>query len=324
MKFKDLKATLKNGVSPVYLIEGADAYLRESAFNSILSAAITNVEFNLDEFSGQDVKIRPDEIYAAFLSYPFLSDKRLVKINEFYPTASDLKGAMLKKLLNEENDTTVLVIVNEKACAALKKQPRVTLVDCGRLDDALIAKWIMKRALLSKTAIDQSAANLLIEYTLGDMTRVSTETEKLIAYAGENGVIDEKAVEAVAIKDVDYEVYELTECIALKNSGKAFEILKAMFDKNEDKQRLFTAIFYHIRRLFYSSISAASTAELASTLGVHEYAVIKAKQQAKRFKVKRLKRIMDKFQELDADFKSGEITVNDALFNSIFEILTEE
>ena len=33
---------------------------------------------------------------------------------------------------------------------------------------------------------------------------------------------------------------------------------------------------------------------------------------------------MDKFQELDADFKSGEITVNDALFNSIFEILTEE
>ena len=99
MKFKDLKATLKNGVSPVYLIEGADAYLRESAFKSILSAAITNVEFNLDEFSGQDVKIRPDEIYAAFLSYPFLSDKRLVKINEFYPTASDLKGAMLKKLL---------------------------------------------------------------------------------------------------------------------------------------------------------------------------------------------------------------------------------
>lgn len=324
MKFKDLKADLKNGVAPVYLIEGADAYLRESAYKSVRDVAVTNAELNIDEFSGQDVKIKPDEVYAAFLSYPFLSEKRLLKINEFYPTASDLKGAMLKKLFGDENDTTVIVIINEKKCEALKKQPRVTYVDCGRLDDAVISKWIMKRALKSGVAIDQSAADLLIEYTLGDMTRVSTETEKLIAYAGENGVIDESAVEAVAVKDVDYEVYELTERIAMKDSGKAFEILKAMFDKNEDKQRLFTAVYYHIRRLFYSSISLASTAEIANSLGVREYAVIKAKQQAKRFKVKRLKRILDKFAELDAAFKSGEITVNDALFNSIFEILTEE
>lgn len=324
MKFKDLKATLKSGVSPIYLIEGADAYLRESAFKSIRDEAITNSELNLDEFFGQDVKIRADEIYASFMSYPFMSEKRLLKISEFYPTANDLKGAMLKKLFSEENDTTIIVIVNEKPSQSLKKLPRVTLVDCNRLDDALIAKWIIKRALLSKVAIDQSAAQLLIEYTLGDMTRVSTETEKLIAYASTNGVIDEKVVEAIAVKDVDFEVYELTECIATGNSGKAFEILRAMFDKNEDKQRLFIAIFYHIRRLFYSAISLADTAELSMALGVHEYAIVKAKQQAKRFKVKRLKRIMDKFQQLDADFKSGVITVNDALFNSIFEILTEE
>ena len=130
-----------------------------------------------------------------------------------------------------------------------------------------------------------------------------------------------QAVEMVVTKDADYQIYELAENIANGKTDKAYETLKSMLTKNESEQKLFVSIYYHFRRLFYSLISVASDSELAKSLGVHEYAVKKARQQAKKFTPKRLKGIVDKLAEYDTAFKSGKLTLTDALFNSIFNII---
>ena len=80
------------------------------------------------------------------------------------------------------------------------------------------------------------------------MTRISMETNKLIAFAGEDKYISCESVNAVTHKDTEYQVYDLAEKVASSSNAEAMQILKEMMEKTQDKQRVFTIIYYHFRR----------------------------------------------------------------------------
>ena len=80
---------------------------------------------------------------AAAQSFPFISQKRLVKVTDFYPTEKEY-NAYLKSYFEDPQPTTVLLIVNSASPKGkgfdLKKAPNVTFVDCGRADEETIKK----------------------------------------------------------------------------------------------------------------------------------------------------------------------------------------
>lgn len=321
MKFKDLKKSVTNGNMPIYLIEGEDAYLRTSAINILKDAFITFTEFNFDVFEGEQIKLEPDAFFATVSTYPFMAKNRMVVVNEFYPTATELKGKMLKRIFSEDFEPTILVIANVKKHANLEKLERVTTVDCSKLEPAIIVKWIRTEASKENIVVSTETAEKLIDFCRADMTKISAEVAKLIAYVGKNGEITSEAVETLTTKDAEYQVYELAENIAKGKNDKALYLLKDMLSKFTDKQRLFTTVYYHFRKLFYCAISACDNHELAVSLGTEEWSIRKSREQAKNFTPKRLKFINDKLGYLDGAFKSGEVTLDDAIWNSVLNIL---
>lgn len=324
MKFNELKKSLTDNLSLIYLVEGEDAFLRENAVRLIKQKALSEPDLNLTNLSGQEVKEDPEALLTATQSYPFMSERRYVVVRDYYPTAQDLKCKVISKVFLEPSETTVVIIVNDRASEPLKKLSNVTVVDCAKADEATISAWVRNRALASNVVIGSDALRTLIDYCNVDMTRISGETDKLISFVGENSEITVTAVQELVGKETEYQVYELTETVARKNNGKAFDILTEMLNKNQDKQRLFISIYYHFRRLLHASVSSSSIQELAENLGIKEFAAKKAKEQAMKFKVKRLKQICDKLARYDGDFKSGEISVDTALWNSILNAMISE
>lgn len=324
MKFNELKKSLTDNLSLIYLVEGEDAFLRENAVRLIKQKALSEPDLNLTNLSGQEVKEDPEALLTATQSYPFMSERRYVVVRDYYPTAQELKGKVISKVFLEPSETTVVIIVNDRTSEPLKKLSNVTVVDCAKADEATISAWVRNRALASNVVIGSDALRTLIDYCNVDMTRISGETDKLISFVGENSEITVTAVQELVGKETEYQVYELTETVARKNNGKAFDILTEMLNKNQDKQRLFISIYYHFRRLLHASVSSSSIQELAENLGIKEFAAKKAKEQAMKFKVKRLKQICDKLARYDGDFKSGEISVDTALWNSILNAMISE
>ncbi len=321
MKFLELKNSVKNEILPIYYIEGDDAFLRQNALLTLKNAFLVEPDFNLTNFTGADLKADIESFYTAVTSYPFLSDKRLIVVSEYYPTATELKNKKLLEFLTLAKETSIIVYLNSKTCAPLKNLAGVTLVDCNKLDLQSITKYLRAVLLKNNIVIDSGAVTKLVEYSSYDMTKINGEINKLISYVGKDGVIDEEAVNAITIKDTEYQVYELSGYIADKNYQKAFQTLSDMLSKNEDKQKLFISIYFHFRRLLHASISNMSDGEIATILGVKEFAIKKAKIQAKKFTVKRLKAICDKLGEYDTAFKCGEMTLDSVLWNSIFNTL---
>lgn len=314
LRIEDLKSSLANTIAPVYLIEGEDAYLREVAVKTLQEKCLTSPELNLNTFEGSFAKSNLEEMVGALMQYPFMSEKRVVLVRDYNPSATDLKNKAILQYLQEPVDTSLLIIVNSTPCDTLKKFDCVTVVDCGKASKAVIVKYVQGMLKRNNLIITTKNAELLADFCRMEMTKISGETEKLIAYCHGNAEVTAQDIETLVTKENDYQVYELTEQVARKNNSGAYAILSDMLSKSNDHQRIFAALYYHFRKLFYCSVSSKSQSVLAKELGVrNEYALQKLSEQSRRFTPKKLKQTVDMFAKYDADFKSGKITIVSAL-----------
>ncbi len=321
MLFKELKKSLTVDVRPIYLLTGEDVFFLERAQKLICNVCLKQPDLNLSYFEGGDLKGDADKLIYAISSYPFLSDKRVVVVKEYYPLAADINK--LKKYFDEPIDTTVLIIVNSSPCENIAKQKNVCVVDCSKGDFSLLSSWVINEVKKSGLTITQGAVNRLIDYCLFDMTRINGETEKLICYCDDGNVITEEDVTAICHKETDYELYEVVDYIVAKRFDKAYDALIGMVGNAGDGQRVFSSLYNYFRRLLYVSVTstAMSVSDIAKSLKVKEYAVKKAKSQASAFSPKRIKEITDKLSSLDFGFKSGAIEQQDAVWNAIMNVL---
>ncbi len=318
MKFKELKRSLSLNVERIYLVSGEDAFFISYALKLICDKCLSEPDLNLTTFGGQEVKGNPDKLISALVSYPFMSEKRVVAVKEYYPLAADIKA--LSGYFNDPCETTVFVICNSNPSESLAKQKNVTFVDCAKGDNLLISGWINNKVRSEGCTISSLATAKLIDFCDGDMTRINGETEKLIAYSGE-GEISEEVVDALCVKETEYKLYEVVDFIASRRYDKAYETFIEMLDSSGDGQKLFVSLYYHFRKLLFASVSGESDGVLAAHLGIKEYAVKKAREQARRFSVKRLKAVVDKLSEEDSLFKQGKIEAQSAMWNGILNIL---
>ncbi|MBR1868367.1 MAG: DNA polymerase III subunit delta [Clostridia bacterium] len=321
MLFKELKKSLNVDVRPIYLLTGEDAFFLERSQKLICDACLKQPDINLSRFDGAELKGNVDKLIYALSSYPFLSDKRVVVVKEYYPLAADLNK--LKKYFSEPIETTVLIVVDSSPCDALEKQKNVCVVDCSKGDFSLLSSWVINEVKKNGLTITQGAVNRLIDYCSYDMTRINGETEKLISYCDEGGIISENDVSAICHKETDYELYEVVDYIAGKKYDKAYDALMGMVGSAGDGLRVFTSLYNYFRRLLYVSVTTTSmsVSEIAKNLKVKEYAVKKAKIQAASFSPKRIKEITDKLASLDVMFKSGRLEQQDAVWNAIMSVL---
>lgn len=321
LKYAEFKNGLDSGDEfAVYLFEGEDVFFRERGLSLLKNKFLQNPELNLVVL---DSDAPAGDLIASLEGYPFMSKKRVTVVKEFYPKQEYLKSG-LKRYLENPLQSSVLAILNEKPCEALKKYPSVAVVDCGKADMSLIVRWIKAECLKNGVSVDGETAGLIGEYCSSDMTRIEGETKKLAAYAGEGGTITLETVRATVARDTEYKIYEMTDYVGKKKFDKALEIVGDMLSKGEPPARIITSLYNYFRRLLHAAISGKTTSELASAFGVKEFAARKIKEQSARFKKRSLKSAVDFLTDTDYKIKSGMLSADEGMWISLFRIITEK
>ncbi len=320
MKYTEFKSRLESGeVFPVYLFEGEDAYFRERGLNLIKNKLVSEPSLNFVTL-GADVGI--SELLTSLEGFPFLSEKRLTAVREFYPKNEIFKGG-LKEYLENPSPVGIFAILNEKPCETLKKYSSVCVVECSKQDVTLLIRWIKAECVKANVSIDGETAKLLAEYCLSDMTRIETETNKLISYVGQQGVIDKDALDQMVVRDTEYKIYELTDYIGKKKFDMALSVIYDMLSKGETMQRIVVYTYNYYRKLLLAAISNKTAVELGSAFGIKEYAAKKTIEQAKMFNKKALKTAVDVLTDADYRTKSGINDGDEIAWLTIFKIMTE-
>lgn len=314
MKYVELKQSIAEGAKPIYLLEGDDAYFRMKGEEQIKSAFLEMPELNFSSFDGETLKGSGiSALVSAVKNYPFMAERRVIKVSEFYPSESEYEN-YLKPLFENFPSSSVLIIVNSgaKKGVDLKRKHAVTFVDCGKADIETVSKWVyitLRRAGVNAPA---SCCDSVANYCLCNMSRVALEVQKLIDYKG-GGTLTQEEVDDLVFKDADYRIYELTNAAAARNFTKFCEIADELQKKAGDEVYLLNGLFNYFKNLLTIISSGDSDAELSKLLKMKEYGVKKSREQAERIGQARLEEWVGYIYSAVSDMKCGLLTPQSAV-----------
>lgn len=321
MKFTQLKDDIAQGARSIYLLEGDDAYFRAKAEEQIKSAFLEMLELNFASYDGAQYKGGAlTEIISALSAFPFMAQKRIVKLSEFYPTEGDYKK-YLQSFFEDFPADSLLIIVNSQSGKGvdLKRKKCITYVDCNRAEEDVVAKWAyltMKRAGVSSTA---EACEAIASYCIRDMARVSMEVEKLIEW-GKEGTVTKADVDNLVYKDAEYRVYEMTKAVARRDYNSFTVICSDLLSKGYDENAILAALLNYFKNLLALLTQTGSDSSLASTLKMSEWAVKKNREEARRMGEDRLCALINSLYSLISSFKGGLITKDGALESAVCNV----
>ncbi len=320
VKYVDFKKfTDENGAQPIYLFEGEEAYFREKGESMLKSRFLQEPTLDYASFDGSSLK--GDKIKAltdAVNCFPFVSQKRIVRVTEFYPTEKEYES-YLKSVFERPPTDGILLIVNEgkgkTGTATLAKKPNVTYVDCGRSDEETIRRWIYLTCKREGVYIDGVTSGKLASYCIFDMSRISKETEKLLTYCLAKGAqrLTDEIVDALVYPDSEYKIYELANALAKKNYSEYMKILNDLPTRGFKETTLLSSLASYFRGLYEVSLSKGGDKEIAIALGMKEYAVRKNREQARKFTSGELLQLYNEVYNAISGIKCGELTPSSAL-----------
>lgn len=322
MKFIELRKQLDKEIKSAYLISGNDRFLCYSALDTLKKALnITVKDMNEVIMSGDSVS--RDDILRAVNVFPFIDNYRLVQVNEYNgKVKSKTKEDELLSYLKNPMKETVLVFFNLDSTDALKPYlNNLTHIDCDKLDVDTIKPILFAKLKKQGKEIKEKALDKLIMFCNNDMSRISSELEKLICYSGQNA-IEEKDVEALVYQDKEYQVFELAEFIANGNKEKALDLVYTLSGGGKSGFSLLAPLYNNYRRALFVAINKDKTDdEIASLLGVKPYAIKMVKNQIIKFTPKKLKSIVDMIYQADRNIKMGKIKEEVAIKTTVLNIL---
>lgn len=318
MKFEELKRALKDKIYNNYLLFGNDNFLIDKSKELILDAVkLQLIDFNFEVFNGEIIDLK--EVVKSCETLPMIDDKRVIYL-DLSKDSKILNIALIEKYIGNYNNSTILIINDSNNLTTLNNE-NIQRINCDRLSIKLVESFVRNELKKVDKTIESKALEMLYNFTLGDMSKCDIEIKKLISYVGVQPTITTNDVEQIVNKSIEYNIFELTENLAKKNSTRVYEILDSMKSKKDSYRSLISLIYNHFRRLFFISISLDDNSTLSNLLGVKEYAITMSKKQCALFSKKSLKQICDLCADLDYKLKQSIVGIDDAINLLVLTIL---
>lgn len=309
---KTLKTRLGAKIDDAYLLEGDDFYLFEKAKDMIIKACnISLPEMNILKFDDNNFSAKT--FVDSCQIFPVGDEYRVIILDGITKITEADKKEILAYFDSPVLSTVVIIKDYFNKFEFLKN---VEFVDTKRMENSVLVKIIVSDLAKEGKKISKEAVEALIDSCNGYLTRITNELVKLKYYC-DGELITKAMVDEIVVKDVEYTVFELTDALTKRDGDKCLKLLSLM----EKEQGVLSLITNHFRRLFFISISDMTDKELASYLGVKEYAITKARSQLKGFSKIQLRNINKQLEEYDYMIKSGQMLSNNALYTLVFSIL---
>lgn len=234
-EFKQILRDLQNKIyHPLYLLHGEEPYYIDYISDYIEHNLLEEGErsFNQTIVYGKDANHMT--LLDTLMRYPMMSSHQVVILKE----AQQFRDLdKLQKYFEHPVRTTIFVI-----CYKYKKfdgrsksykllSTKGVALESKKLYENQIPGFIDSIAKEKKITISHDAKELLAEYLGNDLSKIVHELEKLAINVKEGVTISTHHIERFIGISKEYNVFELTKALAMRDPVKTFRIVK-YFEKN--------------------------------------------------------------------------------------------
>jgi DNA polymerase III subunit delta len=285
---KELDQSLKKGqIEPVYFLYGEETYLRDSATQQIVEAALTGTL--LREFNDSSFDLLTDDIrdaIAAAEQMPLMSGRRVIvvrnlnklegrrKFNENEDEAESLAAQILMDYLARPVATSVVIFTSDDIDKR-RKYAKTLLAGAAYefkpLQQKDLPAWIRGYLQTLEIEIDTAALSALTDTLASDLVTVKNELNKLAVAALPSRRVTTQLVEQLSRRSREHMNWDLTDAIVAQNRRQAIRVLRNLLDDGAEPVLLTAIIAGTFRRMALAKemqVRGASSGEIFSEVRV--------------------------------------------------------
>lgn len=298
-----------NSFLPAYLIVGADELKREFVIDRLMTrmAKLGDLDFNKDVYEGGAVSA--DELIGACNTLPFMSEKRLVLVNDAEKLKKPVQEALIT-YLESPSDTTILVLVAE----AIKKNTRLyksiakidakAVIDCAPVSARDLPMQVERFAQSRGVNITRDAAMELIALIGESTVHLDNEIAKMAIALGQGSTIGVDEVHNYVARVTEPKPWHLTDALAARDARACATLLSRM--NVEAPFGLLTMCVNKVRDLLIAKdYQGRGVAALASALGKPDWQVKNYPRWADGFSEHELEEACVSAADCELAMKSG-------------------
>ncbi len=314
----------------VYLLHGEEPYYIDLISKAIIENALEDHERDFNQMITYGKDSETLSIISEAKGYPMMAERRLVVVRE----AQDLKDIeLLEKYCAQPQPTTVLVIMykykkfdsRKKFFKEIAKNGLVYTSD--KIKEYQLVDWINNYLKTTEYSITPKASTLLADFLGNDLSKITNELDKLALLLQKGTTINEVHIEENIGISKDYNVYELTNAIAVRDVNKAFTIVN-YFEHNPKSGELVLVIgnifnlFFKLMRVHFATNKSSES--LSQLLKIHPFAVKELLNASKIYPPKMISRNISFLYEYDLKSKgvdNSSFTKADLMKELIYKLM---
>ena len=298
---------------PVYYLQGEESYYIDKISDYIAEHALAPEErdFNQTIMFGSDVTA--SQVVDAARHYPMMAERQVVIVKE----AQNIKQTdALEKYMKKPLGSTVLVMCHKNGKIDGRKREYVKaiqqagiLFESAKLKDRELPAFIENYLKKKEVSIDPKSTQLIADAIGADLSRLTSELDKVLLSLPENDRrVTPQVVEDQIGVSKDFNGFELRDAIVNRNVFKANQIIN-YFDKNPKAGSIYSFLpmlfnyFQNLMIAYYcpkrqSQEAVAQWLELRSPWAAKDYMT-----GMRNYTGMKTMQIISKMREIDAKSK---------------------
>ncbi|MCH8741323.1 DNA polymerase III subunit delta [Patescibacteria group bacterium] len=302
----------------ILFLYGQDTYRRLQKLNEIVGhyQKIHKSGLNLKYFDFQ--KDAYENFEADFRNFSMFSEKKLFVLKNV-----GLNDSFKINFLRNQNfflDSKDIILFFEDEISERNKLFKL-LKKSGKFQEFQPLKreklkhWTKQKFGKTKIKIGHQALTHLIDYTGNDLWRLSGEIKKLISYKikEKTPLVTREDIDLLVKPKIELDIFKTVDALALKNKKRALFLIHQHLENGDSPLYLLSMINFQFRNLLLIKTRYQSTddirmsriGDLSRELGMHPYVVKKTLELSRIFSLEELKRIYQKFFQIDLAIKTG-------------------
>jgi DNA polymerase-3 subunit delta len=235
VKLAELERQLAQGrIAPLYLLFGAEDYLRDACARRIADAALAGAslrEFNEMSFSLATTDVQ--QAIAAAEQLPMMAARRVVRVTDFGKLREDDEVALLRYTTRPSEASVVIFVADDfdkRRKLSKSLMEACVSVEFAAMSDAEARAWARNYLQGLKTEADERTLGEIIGLTGTGARRLKLELDKLSTAALPKRQITMRHVDALVGRSREMSNFELTDQLTARNRKRALETVRRLLD----------------------------------------------------------------------------------------------
>ena len=290
----------------LYFLEGESNSLIDLKVNEILEKLNKKcdiINYDMEETNISDAIMDLD-------TYSLWQEEKIVHVRNanFLGTGkSEIEHDIesLSKYLNNPNPNNILFISCIKADS---KKNIVKLIKkvCNVVDVSINIKDYIKNKC-KEYKITSDTVDYLLSVIGNDFNNANNELDKLMSYCNESKKIEKKDIDAICIRNIDANIFDLIDAIINKDKKKSLTIYDNMINYGEETFKILIALANQIRLIYQVKVlSYLNDDEIIDLLKLkNPKQVVALRYKINKYSEKDLLDYLYKLSILDEELKTG-------------------